>query len=101
MKKLIWKYLDLKYPHAYRKRTKFGLCGSCFDEAFSFVRVSEDISHMFCYERKDAFEVLKDWFDTKPVMDNIPNSTNPDVLENVSSESLTNTILNYDQFRKI
>jgi len=80
MKKLIWAYLDMRYPNTYRKKTKFGLCATHPEDRFLFLRAADEVSHVFCYERNDAFDVLRDWINTKPIVDNIPNSTNPDVL---------------------
>jgi hypothetical protein len=80
MKKLIWNYLDTKHQNVYRKKTKFGLCSTdIMDARFSFVATTTEISVMFNCDQIYASKVLRDWCDNRPIVERIPNSTNPDV----------------------
>lgn len=89
MKDLIWKYLNTFHPNVYRKKTKFGLCTTELNNDFSFVKTMKDICNVFCCDEKDASKVLREWIDSKPILDNIPNSTNPDVLIFTKTESVS------------
>jgi len=81
MKKLIWKYLDNTYPNAYRKETKFGLVPYCNNGIIPYLSVIKDVSDLFGEDR-DKFDtsIILEWFNSRPVAVNLPNSTNPDVL---------------------
>ena len=83
MKELRWKYLCLIFPHAYRKKSKFGLV-TYFDcdehMGISKVQIMGEIRNMFSCSRDEALVVLDDWINCRDVVHPIPNSTNPDVL---------------------
>lgn len=80
MKSLVLKYLNMRYPNFYYKRTKFGPCAYSFGEPFSVLDAADELENMFCLERKASFNIIQEWLDTRPVADMIANSTNPDVL---------------------
>lgn len=69
----------MRYPNVYRKKTKSGIHLYTGD-VFPYTFVAEDIIHIFSYDKEDACNVLLDWFSSRPIVDYIPNSTNPDVL---------------------
>ncbi len=88
MKDLVWKYLNTFHPNVYRKKTKFGPCTTDPNNYFSFVKTMRDISNVFCCDEKESSKLLHEWIDSKPIVDSIPNSTNPDVLVFTKTESV-------------
>jgi hypothetical protein len=80
MKTLVLKYLNMRYPNFYYKRTKFGPCAYNLGEPFSVLGAADELGNMFCIDRKSSFNILQEWLATRPIVDAIPNSTNLDVL---------------------
>jgi hypothetical protein len=80
MKALALKYLDTMYPKLFYKKTKFGPCAYNLGEPFSVLSAADELENMFCLERKVSFNIIQEWLVTRPVVEMIPNSTNPDVL---------------------
>ena len=83
MKELMWKYLCLRFPDAYRKQTKFGLATYFnYDKNFDIqkIEILDNMMSMFSCSKKEALMVLDDWINSRNVVHSIPNSTNPDVL---------------------
>lgn len=79
----MWKYLCLRFPDAYKKKTKFGLVTYFnYDKNFDIQKIDilDNMMSMFSCSKKEALEVLDDWIDSRNVVHPIPNSTNPDVL---------------------
>lgn len=83
MRELMKKYLSLKFPDAYMKKSKFGLVvyyGHGDTSHLRHVEVLTDMVNMFSCSKNEANDVLYDWIDGLKVFSPIPNSTNPDVL---------------------
>ena len=83
MKRLIFEYLKMRFPTAYRKQTKFGVC-VYYDKEVTFEgrkrEILNDLMAWFSCDGTTAFEMLRSWEETLPQYKSIGLSTNPDVL---------------------
>jgi len=80
MRKVIFKFLDTKYPNAFVKQTIFGSLTMCGDDAIHRVTLVRDVCNWFDVTQVFAEHNLKMWESTLPVVVSIRNSTNPTVL---------------------
>lgn len=84
MKKMIFKYLDCKFPNFYMKKTKFGLLPVCNrTDEYTWFRtdvIVEELTDYFYCDNEYAEEVFGNWIRTKPVVEKIPLSTNDLIL---------------------
>jgi hypothetical protein len=80
MRKVIFKFLDTKYPNAFWKETKFGDLAMCGDEPIQRDVLIGELCDWFVITRDVARHNLKVWISTLPVAVSIYNSTNPTVL---------------------
>jgi hypothetical protein len=91
MRKVIFKFLDTKYPNAFVKQTIFGNLAMCGDDAMYKLALVREICNWFDVTQVFAEHNLKVWESTLPVVVSIRNSTNPDVL--VMETTVSNTTL--------
>jgi hypothetical protein len=91
MTKVIFKFLDTKYPNAYVKKTIFGNLAMCGDDAIHRVTVVREVCNWFDITQVFAEHNLKVWISKLPVVVSIRNSTNPAVL--VMEPTVSNTTL--------
>jgi hypothetical protein len=91
MTKVIFKFLDTKYPDAYVKKTIFGNLAMCGDDAIHRVTVVREVCNWFDVTQVFAEHNLKVWISKLPVVVSIRNSTNPAVL--VMEPTVSNTTL--------
>jgi hypothetical protein len=91
MRKLIFKFLDTKYPNAFVKQTIFGDLSMCGDDAIHRVALVREVRNWFDVTQVFAEHNLKVWISKLPVVVSIRNSTNPAVL--VMEPTVTNTTL--------
>ena len=93
MKKLVYLFLNTKYPDAFIKRTVFG--DSCYrlngNYFTSTTEVSKVLSYWFNLSKDDAKRYIDSWHSTLPVVVSIRNSTNPAVL--VSETTVVNSTM--------
>jgi hypothetical protein len=83
MEKLMWKYLDVAYPHVYKKMTKFGKClvdGDRPGEVVLGLNMVKQLMALFDCSENDGHSVVRKWLESRPEYENIINSTNPHVL---------------------
>jgi hypothetical protein len=80
LKRVIWTFLNTRYPNAYIKKTVFGdLC--CLNgDYYETFKLTKEISVWFNIDKTVAKIYLDSWFLTLPVVVSIRNSTNPDVF---------------------
>jgi len=79
MTKVIFKFLDTKYPNAFVKQTIFGSLTMYGDDAMYKLALVREICNWFDVTQVFAEHNLKVWESTLPVVVSIRNSTNPDV----------------------
>ena len=91
MRKLIFKFLDTKYPNAIWKKTKFGNLSMCGDEPIQGEVLIRELCDWFDVTQDFARHNLKVWQSSLPVVVSIYNSTNPAVL--VSDTMVVNSTL--------
>jgi hypothetical protein len=91
MRKLIFKFLDTKYPNAFVKQTIFGNLSMCGDDAIHRVTLVREVRNWFGVTQVFAEHNLKVWVSKLPVVVSIRNSTNPAVL--VMEPTVSNTTL--------
>ena len=92
MKKLVYIFLNTKYPNAYVKKTIFGnLCCIKDDDHCETFKLTNELSVWFNIDKTVAKIYLDSWFLTLPVTASIRNSTNPAVL--VSETTVVNSTL--------
>jgi hypothetical protein len=91
MRKLIFKFLDTRYPNAFVKQTIFGDLAMCGDNAIHRVTLVREVCKWFDVTQVFAEHNLKVWISKLPVVVSIRNSTNPDVL--VSDTTVVNSTL--------
>jgi hypothetical protein len=84
MSKLIFKFLDTKYPNAFVKQTIFGSLAMYGDDSIHRVALVKEMCNWFGVTQVFAEHNLKVWISTLPVVVSIRNSTNPDVLVGVT-----------------
>lgn len=96
MKKLVFDFLDRRYPNLHIKKTKFGLLPvSDGENFFGLISNCEDIEVYFSCDRESAEYFICEWLRTKPLVENILNSTNESVLVHSKTE-LRNSCLYTD-----
>jgi hypothetical protein len=92
MNKLVYIFLNTKYPNAYIKKTIFGnLCCIKDDDHCETFKLTNELSVWFNIDKTIAKIYLDSWFLTLPVTVSIRNSTNPAVL--VSDTTVVNSTL--------
>ena len=92
MNKLVYIFLNTKYPNAFVKRTVFG--DVCYHNNDDFIRSNElyqEISDWFDISKDDAKRYVNAWYSTLPVVVSLRSSTNPAVL--VSETTVVNSTL--------
>ena len=79
MKKLVYIFLNTKYPDAHVKRCVFGEL--CYLDGNNYVtnNLLKEISSWFNVDENEADRYVKVWVSTLPVVVSVRNSTNPDV----------------------
>jgi hypothetical protein len=81
LKRVIWSFLNTKYPDAYVKKTVFGnLCCINDDKHCETFKLTNELSVWFNIDKAVAKIYLDSWFLTLPVVVSVRNSTNPTVL---------------------
>jgi hypothetical protein len=81
LKRVIWSFLNTKYPDAYVKKTVFGnLCCINDDNHCDTFKLTNELSVWFNIDKTVAKIYLDSWFLTLPVVVSVRNSTNPAVL---------------------
>ena len=91
MTKVIFKFLDTKYPNAFVNQTIFGSLVVCGDDAIHRVALVREVCNWFDVTQVFAEHNLKVWISKLPVVVSIRNSTNPTVL--VSDTVIVNSTL--------
>ena len=91
MKKLIYIFLNTKYPNAFVKKTIFGNITMCGDEPIQGEVLTVELCDWFNIKKDFARRNLKVWVSTLPVVVSLRNSTNPAVL--VSETTVVNSTL--------
>jgi hypothetical protein len=91
MSKVIFKFLDTKYPTAFVKQTIFGNLTTYGDDYISTNRLSVELCRWFDITHEFARHTIQTWESTLPVVVSMRNSTNPDVwvTDNVVVNSTT------------
>ena len=92
MKKLVYLFLNTKYPNSFVKRTVFG--NACYynnDGFLGYTKLYHELSDWFNLSKDDAKRYIDSWYSTLPVVVSLPNSTNPTVL--VSETTVVNSTL--------
>jgi hypothetical protein len=79
MTKVIFKFLDTKYPNAYVKKTIFGSLIMYGDDYVSTHGLTVELCKWFDVTQEFAGPTIQTWGSTLPVVVSIRNSTNPDV----------------------
>ena len=81
MKKLILKYLNTRYSNACMKKSKFGCYPSFKGELLATHKLVDELIDVLGEgDRKFIKSVIEDWHMGLPVVDYLPNTTNPNVL---------------------
>lgn len=80
MRKLIFKFLDTKYPNAFVKQTVFGDLTVYGNDWVVGKDVCSGLCNWFGISHGTAIYLLKAWESKLPVVVSIRNSTNPAVL---------------------
>ena len=92
MKKLVYIFLNTKYPNAFVQRTVFG--DVCYHNNDDFIRTNElyqEISDWFDISKDDTKRYIDSWHSTLPMVVSLRSSTNPAVL--VSETTVVNSTL--------
>jgi hypothetical protein len=79
MNKVIFEFLDTKYPNAFVKQTIFGNLTTCGDDYVSTRGLIMELCKWFDVTHEFARHTIQTWESTLPVVVSIRNSTNPDV----------------------
>jgi len=79
MTKVIFKFLDTKYPNAYIKKTIFGNLTMYGEDYISTHGLTVELCNWFDVTQQFARQTIKSWESTLPVVVSLRNSTNPDV----------------------
>jgi hypothetical protein len=77
--KVIFKFLDTKYPNAYVKRTIFGNLTMYGDDYVSIHGLAVELCKWFDVTEEFARHTIEIWGSALPVVVSLRNSTNPDV----------------------
>ena len=83
MKELMWKYLCLRFPNVYRRKTKFGIAVYYnYHDTFDIQKteILDNMMSMFSCSKEEALIVLNEWTDSINFLGEFTYSTNPDVL---------------------
>jgi len=80
LKRVIWTFLNTRYPNAYIKKTVFGDLCCLNDDYYETFKLTKEISVWFNIDKTVAKIYLDSWFLTLPVVVSVRNSTNPTVL---------------------
>jgi hypothetical protein len=91
MKKVIYNFLNTKYPDAFVKQTIFGSLIMYGDDFVSTHGLTVELCNWFDVTQYFARQTIKSWESTLPVVVSIRNSTNPTVL--VSDTVIVNSTL--------
>jgi hypothetical protein len=91
VRKLVYIFLNTKYPNAFVKRTVFG--DACYhnDDFVGYTELYQEISDWFDISKDDAKRYVNAWYSTLPVVVSLRSSTNPAVL--VSETTVVNSTL--------
>jgi hypothetical protein len=79
MTKVIFKFLNTKYPTAYVNKTIFGNLTMYGEDYVSTHGLSAELCKWFDVTQEFARHTIKSWESTLPMVVSIRNSTNPDV----------------------
>ena len=79
MTKVIFKFLNTKYPNAYVKKTIFGDLSMCGENCVSTHGLTVELCKWFDVTNEFARHTIQTWESTLPMVVSIRNSTNPDV----------------------
>ncbi len=79
MKKVVYNFLDTKYPNAYIKKTIFGNLTMYGEDYISTHGLTVELCNWFDVTQQFARQTIKSWESTLPVVVSLRNSTNPDV----------------------
>jgi hypothetical protein len=79
MKRVIFKFLDTKYPNAYIKKTIFGNLTMYGDDYVSSRILTMELCKWFEVTENYARHTIEMWESALPVVVSLRNSTNPDV----------------------
>ena len=79
MRKVIFKFLDTKYPNAFVKQTIFGSLTMYGDDHVSTHGLTVELCKWFDVTQVFARHTIQTWESTLPMVVSIRNSTNPDV----------------------
>jgi hypothetical protein len=91
MLKLIFKFLDTKFPNAFVSKGIFGEIAMFGDDYISSYKLIRELCNWFDVD-KDYIELaVGEWIAKLPVVVNVRNSTNPAVL--VSDTTVVNSTL--------
>jgi len=89
--KLVYIFLNTKYPDAHVKRCIFGELCYLDDKNYVTNNLLKEISSWFNVGENEADRYVKVWRSSLPVVVSLRNSTNPTVL--VMETTVTNTTL--------
>ncbi len=84
MRKVIFKFLDTKYPNAFVKQTIFGSLAMCGDNHVSTPHLTVELCDWFDVTREFARHSIKQWESSLPVVVSLRSSTNPAVLVGIT-----------------
>jgi hypothetical protein len=79
MTKVIFEFLNTKYPNAYIKKTIFGNLTMYGEDYISTHGLTVELCNWFDVTQMFARNTIKTWESTLPVVVSIRNSTNPDL----------------------
>jgi hypothetical protein len=79
IKRVIFNFLDTKYPNAYIKKTIFGNLTMYGEDYISTHGLTVELCNWFDVTQQFARQTIKSWESTLPVVVSIRNSTNPDL----------------------
>ena len=79
MTKVIFKFLDTKYPDAYVKKTIFGNLTMYGNDYVSIHGLAVELCKWFDVTEEFARHTIQIWGSALPVVVSLRNSTNPDV----------------------
>ena len=91
MKKLVYIFLNTKYPNAFVKRCVFGELCYLDDNNYVTNDLLKEISSWFNVNENEADRYVKAWCSSLPVVVSLRISTNPAVL--VSETTVVNSTL--------
>jgi hypothetical protein len=80
IKRVIFNFLDTKYPNAYIKKTIFGNLTMYGEDYISTHGLTVELCNWFDVTQQFARQTIKSWESTLPVVVSVRSSTNPTVL---------------------